>query len=193
MKVTLSHAMTTEQYVMLYWEDLRRRKLGENYRNPYTLVNLPQTDKLFTVKVPSDVFKDANGKFRLKPSAVPEPRVMKKYGELHAWEHHINQDNDDVDEDGDNISEKMCKEIASRYHFDLEETVALAMSANAASAARSDESNSLKKQKVKVKQTMKQAARAKSSQQSRLLRAKRKVGSVLEGSQRPVPRKERTL
>ena len=145
------------------------------------------------MKVPSDVFKDANGNFHLKPSAVPEPRVMKKYGELHAWEHHINPDNDDVDEDGDNISEKMCKEIASRYHFDLEETVALAMSANAASAARSDESNSLKKQKVKVKQTMKQAARAKSSQRSRLLRAKRKVGSVLEGSQRPVPRKERTL
>ena len=87
----------------------------------------------------------------------------------------------------------MCKEIASRYHFDLEETVALAMSANAASAARSDESNSLKKQKVKVKQTMKQAARAKSSQRSRLLRAKRKVGSVLEGSQGPVPRKVRTL
>jgi hypothetical protein len=66
--------MTNEQYVMLYWEDLRRSELGESYRNPYTLVNLPQADKLFTVKVPLDVFKDANGKFRLNPSAVPEPR-----------------------------------------------------------------------------------------------------------------------
>ena len=55
---------------------------------------------------------------------------MKKYGELHAWEHHINPDNDDVDEDGDNISEKMCKEIASRCHLDLDEAVALVMSAN---------------------------------------------------------------
>lgn len=38
-------------------------------------MNLPRTDMLFTVKVLSDVFKVANGKFRLKPSAVPEPRV----------------------------------------------------------------------------------------------------------------------
>jgi len=41
----------------------------------HLLVNLPRTDMLFTVKVLLDVFKVANGKFRLKPSAVLEPRV----------------------------------------------------------------------------------------------------------------------